>query len=84
MTERQLDTALRTLSECQSLAGGNLRLYNRLSKVKAMIARERGETSKIRHKMENYSIRLDLKKSGTPSWRPSRERRKRSDASASR
>ena len=41
MTERQLDTALRTLSECQSLAGGNLRLYNRLSKVKAMIAREK-------------------------------------------
>ena len=41
MTERQIDTVLRTLSECQSLAGCNLRLYNRLSKVKAMIAREK-------------------------------------------
>lgn len=46
MTERQLDTVLRTLTECQSLANGNLRLYNRLSKVKAMIAREKRKTLK--------------------------------------
>lgn len=48
MTERQFDTVLRTLSECQSLANGNLRLYNRLSKVKAMIARERRRNDKLK------------------------------------
>lgn len=52
MTDRQLDTALRTLSECQSLARGNLRLYNGLMKVRMILTRERRKNDKLKENGE--------------------------------
>lgn len=48
MTDRQLDMALRTLTECQSLARGNLRLYNGLMRVRVILARERRKNDKLK------------------------------------
>lgn len=48
MTDRQLDMALRTLSECQNLARGNLRLYNGLMRVWMILTRERRKNDKLK------------------------------------
>ena len=48
MTDRQLDKALRTLSECQSLARDNLRLYNGLMRVRMILTRERRKNDKLK------------------------------------
>ena len=41
MTERQIDTVLRTLFECQSLVKDNLRLYNGILRAKVILAKEK-------------------------------------------
>ncbi len=47
MTDRQLDECLRLLSEAQTLIRGQNKPYNRLSRVKCILIRERRRRLKI-------------------------------------
>ena len=47
MTEKQIGAALRLVRECQSLAKGDLRLYNKLLRLGSILVKEQRRNVKI-------------------------------------